>query len=322
MKTLLKRKRGQMMVLVAVALVALLGALALCADLSVFYFNWSELQKCADASALAGANYLPGNTTQATTTAASYVQLNGSKTSEIVTNQVGNGNLGPNTTLTVGLQRTVPYYFARVLGLTSGPVGVQAIAQLANVGGASGILPVGLPCSETIPVGDNCGYTPSSVHKLQLVSGQVAPGDWELLNLEGTGGAGVRTDMNLGYNGPLISVGQYVDVNTKPGNTVGPVVQGLTDRLSRSHYADGPPPATIDCRDSRAALVPLVNFGGINGASQVPVEGFAVMWISSVVKSGKNAGTINAYFTTCVAGDPAPGSNGANTGALAVTLIK
>jgi uncharacterized membrane protein len=48
-------KRGQMMVVMTLAMVALLGAMAPGTDIGVLYYNWVQLQKGADAAALAGA---------------------------------------------------------------------------------------------------------------------------------------------------------------------------------------------------------------------------------------------------------------------------
>ena len=52
--------RGQMLVLLALILPALLGGLALGADFSIIYFSWAMVQKAADAAALAGASQLTG----------------------------------------------------------------------------------------------------------------------------------------------------------------------------------------------------------------------------------------------------------------------
>ena len=56
----LRRKfsRGQMFVVMTLALTALLGALALGTDVAVIYLNWMQLRKAADSAALAGAAYL------------------------------------------------------------------------------------------------------------------------------------------------------------------------------------------------------------------------------------------------------------------------
>ncbi len=57
--------RGQMAVVMTFAIATLLGAMALGTDVAVMYFNWVQLQKAADAAALAGAVYLaPANSTQ------------------------------------------------------------------------------------------------------------------------------------------------------------------------------------------------------------------------------------------------------------------
>src|ERR1700737_5357441 len=50
--------KGQIGVVMTFAIATLLGAMALGADVAVMYFNWVQLQKAADAAALAGANYL------------------------------------------------------------------------------------------------------------------------------------------------------------------------------------------------------------------------------------------------------------------------
>ncbi|MGH7865014.1 MAG: pilus assembly protein TadG-related protein, partial [Candidatus Binataceae bacterium] len=77
MKHSSRRPKGQIMVILAVVLPALIGAMALCADVSIFYFNWANLQKAADAAALAGAHSLPNNTSQASTVATTYALTNG-----------------------------------------------------------------------------------------------------------------------------------------------------------------------------------------------------------------------------------------------------
>jgi len=75
---------GQTLVLVALIIPALLGAIALGTDVTVFYFNWVQLQKAADAAVLAGANYLPDNPSSVQTAANTLAKSNGIKASEIV----------------------------------------------------------------------------------------------------------------------------------------------------------------------------------------------------------------------------------------------
>ena len=108
--------RGQTLVIFALIIPVLVGAISLGTDVSVFYFNWMQLQKAADAAAIGGANYLPDNPSAAKTTATQLALSNGIKQAEIVSTSVGANNL----TISIKLQRNVPYYFARVLGMTNG----------------------------------------------------------------------------------------------------------------------------------------------------------------------------------------------------------
>jgi Flp pilus assembly protein TadG len=116
-----------MMVIMALVSVTLVGAMALGTDVAVLYYNWMQLQKAADAAALAGADYLPKyGADAAAKNATTYLADNGVASPDTfsATPQAG------NTQMLVTASRTVPYYFARVLGLTSGTVSVTALATI------------------------------------------------------------------------------------------------------------------------------------------------------------------------------------------------
>src|SRR5260370_8630280 len=104
--------RGQMAVVMTFAIATLLGAMALGRDGGVMYFNWVQLQKAADAAALAGANYLastnkfdPAQVASGCGTgtynddpkkaACTYAVNNGMNVSEITVNEPGQ-NLPPS----------------------------------------------------------------------------------------------------------------------------------------------------------------------------------------------------------------------------------
>jgi Flp pilus assembly protein TadG len=159
-----RHARGQMMVVFALAAVTLVGVMALGADVGVLYYNWGELQKAADAAALAGAAQLNGQVDSSGTIAAnakayaaSYACLNGlsdanqtadvglsdskyasqrtlmtsmctpnaSNTTDSIKSITVDSN---NSYVQIALSRQVPYSFARALGLTSGVVAVVAKA--------------------------------------------------------------------------------------------------------------------------------------------------------------------------------------------------
>ncbi len=325
MKTRRHGSGGQTLVIFTLVLVTLLGAMALCTDVAVLYFNWAQLQKAADAAAVAGAHYLPNDTTTATSTAYTYAAYDGVPSSQVRSVTFGSSN----TTITVQLQRTVNFFFARVLGFLNTPVTVQATAAIENAGGANGIFPVALSCTGADPTQD-CGCTDATTNGVAstsctlhygMVSG--APGNWEPLAIGANGANALRNNIATGYTGNMY-IGTGVGLPTEPGNIVGPIAQGMTTRLGNSIYGDGPPPTVplnnAELNDSRTVIVPMVSFASSNGKTEVPVLGFAEMWISSFDPGTDN---IVVYFMGTVDPNAIPGGgNPIGNGPTAVTLIE
>jgi hypothetical protein len=54
-----RRKRGQVLVMLAILIPVLLGVVAAGVDITVFYWTWSRMQSAADSAVLAGAASLP-----------------------------------------------------------------------------------------------------------------------------------------------------------------------------------------------------------------------------------------------------------------------
>ncbi|MGH7949051.1 MAG: pilus assembly protein TadG-related protein, partial [Candidatus Binataceae bacterium] len=193
-----RKSSGQSSILLAILLPSLIGAIALGVDMSVFYFNWAKLQRAADAAALAGARYLPANTASATSAANNYATLNSIAGSEIALNQIA----GDHQSITIQLSRDVPYYFAKVLGLSSGQVVARATAGLQTAGAARKVVPIGVQYNTTYTYGQ----------QLTLNTG-VAPGNWDPLALGGTGASIYGDNIVNGYQG-VIHVGDYVPTET------------------------------------------------------------------------------------------------------------
>ncbi len=309
-RALRRGSRGQSMVVLTIAMVSLLGASAFCTDVGVIFYNWELLQKAVDAAALAGAHYLPVDPGQAVTSATNYAELNGVASTELIPAPQVSQNANGMSVITVSATRQVPYFFGRVVNLTSATVRAQAEAGVEYVSAASDFIPIGLSCSPTpdAACGTNdpgCTYPDGTT--VTLKEGSVGPGNWSPLSLSSTGGAVYRTQLDYGYQGPAITVGSALNLTTQPGNLVGPTVQGIDDRLSRSAYGDGPPPSGFNPTDSRMVCVPLVDFCTAQGRSQVTLTGFAAMWIESV----SGGGDIQAEFLQQV--DACSGTPGSTT---------
>jgi Flp pilus assembly protein TadG len=297
-----KSSKGQIAAILALILPVLLGVMSLSADVGVFYLNWLRLQKAADAAALAGAGYLPYDTATAITTADNYAMSNGMAASEIISTSVA----GDDMSISITLRRVVPAYFARLLGLVGGPVTAQATAGLLPVSSVNSLVPIGIDSRTT--------YSPGQT--VTLMEGQIGPGNWGPLALGGSGASTFEANVENGYVGK-VSIGDLL--NTETGVMAGPTRSAFNARLSAGQTAD--PSGTYEnhtLTDARVATVPMVDFANINGKSQVPVIGFAELWLVSM----DNKENITTYFIKQVA-DGQPGSGeGCGFGACQVVLIR
>ena len=320
--TILRRSsKGQIIVLYAGVLVVLLGAIGLCTDAGVFYVHWQLLQRAADSAALAGATHLPSDTSTAQSGAVSIAEKNGILASEIVSTPVSANDLS----ITVNLSRTVPYYFARTLGLTTGVVSVSATAGVQpNNADARGLIPVGLSCPNGATTGNcNGDYTVGTTYSMKQDQSQTSlSGNWGALALGGNGASVYRQNLAFGYNG---NIGIGTLVATEPGNIVGPTGQAVAERLAAGVMADptvaagaAPSPGNVPTYDPRLVVVPMVDYSasGKGGKTSVPVVLFAQMWLLGV--TGNN-NTIKAVFLGTLTNPPS-GNSVSNFGLLTPVL--
>ena len=113
------RERGQIVVIFALSIIVFVGLAAVVIDVSWYWANTLRMQRAADAAALAGVVYLPGNPALAVSTARAEAVKNG------YTDGVGGVAVTPvqdpqdSRRLRVSVSGPVNTYFARVLGLTS-----------------------------------------------------------------------------------------------------------------------------------------------------------------------------------------------------------
>ena len=131
MKNLLKKftvEDGQSAILAAAVLVTVLIVAGMVVDLSMVYVAKSDLQTAADAAALAGAYDLPDTGTAAAS--ASYIaKMNGVEPTDTqVTTTYG----GDSSKIEVICNRTVPYSFAQIIGLTDVELSARAVAKKNN----------------------------------------------------------------------------------------------------------------------------------------------------------------------------------------------
>lgn len=293
-------RRGQILVLMTLILPVLIGAMALGTDVAVLYFNWHLLQSAADDAALAGASYLPEYPSLAVSNATSYAERNGIASGEISSITVSSDD----KSLTIELARYVPYRFGVLLGLFSGRVTAHATAAVQAVGSVIGIRPFGIDYRTS--------YTSGQV--VTLDEGMLGPGNWDPLALGGTGSSTMLNNIEYGYQGQ-ISIGDQV--LTEPGMAMGPIRTGFQYLLDEGTTED--PSGTFSdhaVNDPRVVIVPMVDFSAVNGSSDVPVKGFAALWLVGLGSGNQ----VETYFISQVAPDSTPSTTASDFGAYRAAL--
>ena len=324
--------RGQIAVVMMVALPALLGVIGLGADMSVLYYNWVVLQKAADAAALASASQLTGDpatttNSQVVSVGTRYAKVDGvSRASDTI--QVTPA--GDDKSVSVSVSREVPYYFLQLVGLKSGKVAAKATAGIQPTTGVCGAAPFGLPCKQNcngsgcygqgLAAGQGdatCGgayqfntANLSAGTQIQLKSDWSiigVPGNWDPLAIGGSGASNYRSNIGHGET-QVLQAGDSLPTET--GNIVGPTGQGFSDRgltLPNSTVATVPasPYTTLDATDPHIMVVPLVDFtaAGKNGKTNVPVLDFVTLYVTGLVGNNNTiVATVIPPVATCSKG--------------------
>ena len=140
LRYLWREESGQGLVLGALAMVVILGFAAIAIDVGLFLHERRELQKAADAAALAGAQELPYSPGDAQQKAADWAEKNGIDVGELEAIEITSTYVADDT-ITVEVKRDVPFVFARVLGFTSDTMRADATARVGSPAGMSGLVP-------------------------------------------------------------------------------------------------------------------------------------------------------------------------------------
>ncbi len=310
-------RQGATIVLVAAGLVALLGAAALSLDVGQMVVAAQRAQDVADAAALAAGAHMR-TPDVAISTALQYVAANnqphqgfpivcnyipGNAQSDIVYYPMGSyvpgyGWLGLYArALRVRTHITVPFSFARVLGLTSTYITRQAIVVRAPVGGAP-IAPMW--------VSHPTEYRYGQYQNLLMADGPHyagIPGNFGWLQLP----PGVSASWITVLSGAPLSDNDlealFRDIGDLvygyPGLSVGQWVRGLEDRLARAQSNPRWADDTFDNFEPdnpRIIIVPLVSYvSGTGSGATFRIVKFGAFWLESINSSG-NPKSIGGRF--------------------------
>lgn len=247
------RQRGAIMILYVAGLVAILGIAGLALDGGHGMLSKSRLQNTVDAAALSGAKTLDqtGDTTLARAAALAMFSDNANvagnrEIAEAYANGSGSltvtvefsSTLNPFVPGTAPAEYvrvrtnalTLPVWFSVVLGITDKGVAARAVAGPSpTIDNACNLLPM-MVCGDPDAGGPYWGYAEGQPQVLKGgTSGTPGVGNFQLIRLgDNTGAADIREAMAGGFDG-CAATGDVVP--TEPGNSVGPVAQGLNTRF-------------------------------------------------------------------------------------------
>ena len=268
-----RSEKGQVLVLVALAIFFLLGMAALAIDVGFMYSTRHELQRSADAGALAGASAFttgdwndPSVRSIADTRAREFaakdkvVQTTLNPASEVAV------SFPPPDRIEVITSRNADLFFARIFGMPNKVITARAVAEARVVGPTATvncITPFAIPypwrddntanglydLAGNEHVYTDCqgdvGMCPGTAITLKVgspssdnnsPSGQQSAGQFFLMqgNVDGETFQGANDLRNYIRDGCFnINLGLPIDLMT--GNMMGPVVQGINDVIDRAN---------------------------------------------------------------------------------------
>jgi Flp pilus assembly protein TadG len=247
------QQRGMTVAFLMVGMVALLLMVGLALDVGHATLNKTRLQDATDAAALAAAKILDEthNTALATLEASAAFKANANSSGDQeLANAYGNGQGA--ISLSVQYSATLPPFaagsatgpyvrvsttgfsqatwFAQLAGITQTTVGATAVAGPSpTINTACNIVPL-LVCGT--PNTPNFGYTLDQAWVLKQSApgnpSEIGPGNFQLIQLGGSGANIVRQNMAGSYSG-CASTGN--SVQTQTGNETGPTAQGINTRF-------------------------------------------------------------------------------------------
>ncbi|HWI52942.1 MAG TPA: Tad domain-containing protein [Symbiobacteriaceae bacterium] len=285
-------QEGAVTVVVAVAMVALIGLVALGTDVGRMYIAQERVATVADAAALSGAQFLPNDRDGAFAAVATYLTKNGvdPRSVTISLNE-------SERTLAVVVDDTVTYTFARIFGQARGRVQASAVARVASLSGYNNVVPLGVVQADW-QLGDPVilKATPGS-------GGHYSPGNYGALSLGGRGASTYEGNLANGYSGWL-RAGDLI--LTETGNMAEPTRRALERRIASDPLATY---ASVRKGSARIIVIPVLESFDVNGRGEVKIVGFGAFFLEGVDSQGSDRGTVHGRFLRYVVTGESDGSS-------------
>jgi Flp pilus assembly protein TadG len=276
----LRDESGQTIVFTMLALVGVLGMTALVLDVGSWFRAQRDAQATADASALAGAQWLPDGPSAASG-AFTYAGKNGGGVAGA--NITITSTSSPADTITVQAARPATSFFAQVLGISSFTVHANAKATAELPAQAMYVAPMVVSKDHPLLAGAGC---PCFGQATTLPFDPMgAPGAFGMLDLNNSGGAVGSSNegawIDTGFN-KMLPLGNY---DSDPGAKFSS--QNVQGALSN--------------RIGTVLLFPVFSTLGGQGSNAVyTIIGWVGFYLTGYTVQGNNA-TLSGHFTHYIA---------------------
>jgi Flp pilus assembly protein TadG len=275
-----RSESGQAVLITVFFMTVVLGATALTLDVGDWYREQRQAQATADAAALAGAQVLPYDATQAQTLAQQYADSNGGG--------VGAGDITfrsdwvPNDTVKVKVNRTAPGFFSKLFSIDQVNISATAAARADTPEQVNGAAPIVVNKLHPLLSGPGC---PCFNQETTLpLSKTGAPGAFGLITLDpnASHGTPLTADwIQYGYDGYL-GLGEY---GSDPGAS-----------FSSSSIRDA-----LTARIGTELLFPVYDTltgGGSN--AEYNIIGWVAFHLDGFEKNKGNDYDLDGYFTRVI----------------------
>jgi Flp pilus assembly protein TadG len=353
-----KQERGSILATSAIGMLSLLLAVGLGIDISRFYLTKTELQNAADAAALAAASALDASAngiTKATDRAVASMNkydFNHTGVAFPRANVLFATNLEGNY-VSEASARTSPANI-RFVKVTT-PESAVGVSFSGTILGNSRNLTATATAGLSVPLNLFCNWLPVSVVDYgtpispgntytfrAAPSNSVSPGNYQILAVAGRGGKDVRVGLAAGVD-KCAAPGEVYEVDTKPGQTSGPVRQGINTRfddyqsshvnpqdmppdtnikenINYDQYKAGSPsqsPKHTGVAGRRVVVIPIIKMEEYDqGRNTVKFDRFGAFFLQNKVGNGNGGDLVAEYIDDIVLGQGGFDPNGAPVNSL------
>ena len=293
--------RGAIAVLGALAVIPMIGLLAVIADLGMVHARRLELQTGTEAAALAAASAQAAGR-DGCDDAEALIADNRSASTPVAV-ECAHTVIPGSTVITVSASTTEPLAFASLLGRDAADITASAAAVLGPAGSATGLRPLAI-CADhpALTAWAASGFTDDTVHRIDVESdgttcGGDIPGNWAMIDFDG----GSNSNAELQER----------------------IVDGYATRIDLPVTLDGDPgiptPALdIDVLIGRTVTLPVFSSARNAGnGAEYDLTGIVAIEVVDVTMTGRAAERhLDVRFTTATMPDavPAVPADGTATG--------